>query len=89
MEYPLYNIHVVSSKLLLIFRNPFSKKPHLACLVLARGGSKGIHLKNIQKVGNKTLLRRALEQIVQVDFDSVWVSTDHLLIARESTCAYI
>lgn len=79
----------VCTQIFVFFRNSFPKRPHVACLVLARGGSKGIPLKNIQKVGNQTILRRTLEQIVQVEFDSVWVSTDNLLIVQEATCAYL
>ncbi|CAH2278541.1 N-acylneuraminate cytidylyltransferase [Pelobates cultripes] len=50
---------------------------HLAALVLARGGSKGIPQKNIKKLAGKPLigwvLRAAGDSGV---FDSVWVSTD-------------
>ncbi|XP_053318970.1 N-acylneuraminate cytidylyltransferase [Spea bombifrons] len=50
---------------------------HLAALVLARGGSKGIPHKNIKKLAGKPLigwvLRAALDSR---SFDSVWVSTD-------------
>uniref|UniRef100_V9KQT1 N-acylneuraminate cytidylyltransferase n=1 Tax=Callorhinchus milii TaxID=7868 RepID=V9KQT1_CALMI len=51
---------------------------HLAALVLARGGSKGIPLKNIKHLSGLPLigwvLRAARDSGV---FDSVWVSTDH------------
>ncbi|XP_025922666.1 N-acylneuraminate cytidylyltransferase [Apteryx rowi] len=51
---------------------------HLAALVLARGGSKGIPLKNIKLLAGVPLigwvLRAALDAGV---FHSVWVSTDH------------
>ncbi|KAM4035649.1 N-acylneuraminate cytidylyltransferase [Anomaloglossus baeobatrachus] len=51
---------------------------HVAALVLARGGSKGIPLKNIKKLAGKPLigwvLRAALDSGA---FDSVWVSTDN------------
>ncbi|XP_042528802.1 N-acylneuraminate cytidylyltransferase [Dipodomys spectabilis] len=54
------------------------KPPHLAALVLARGGSKGIPLKNIRRLAGVPLigwvLRAALDSGV---FQSVWVSTDH------------
>ncbi|XP_028914534.1 N-acylneuraminate cytidylyltransferase [Ornithorhynchus anatinus] len=54
------------------------KPPHLAALVLARGGSKGIPLKNIKPLAGVPLigwvLRAALDAGV---FQSVWVSTDH------------
>ncbi|XP_073418398.1 N-acylneuraminate cytidylyltransferase [Dendrobates tinctorius] len=51
---------------------------HVAALVLARGGSKGIPLKNIKKLAGKPLigwvLRAALDSGA---FHSVWVSTDN------------
>uniref|UniRef100_A0A8D3C1L6 N-acylneuraminate cytidylyltransferase n=1 Tax=Scophthalmus maximus TaxID=52904 RepID=A0A8D3C1L6_SCOMX len=51
---------------------------HAAALVLARGGSKGIPLKNIKTLAGVPLigwvLRAALDSGV---FHSVWVSTDH------------
>ncbi|KAK9681209.1 Cytidylyltransferase [Popillia japonica] len=65
------------------FRNPFYGDIHLAALILARGGSKSIPLKNISLVGNRTLLERSLEAIKQTDgFSSVWVSTDHPKISE-------
>uniref|UniRef100_A0A182N9X1 N-acylneuraminate cytidylyltransferase n=1 Tax=Anopheles dirus TaxID=7168 RepID=A0A182N9X1_9DIPT len=59
----------------------------IAALVLARGGSKGIPLKNIVEIGpNQTLLGRTLDTIQKSDvFASVWVSTDHEQIAAEAT----
>ncbi|XP_060523207.1 N-acylneuraminate cytidylyltransferase [Cylas formicarius] len=65
-------------------REPFIKTPHVAALILARGGSKGITLKNLQTVGNETLLGRALTTINQIKFSSIWVSTDHFSIALEA-----
>ncbi|XP_077196327.1 N-acylneuraminate cytidylyltransferase [Paroedura picta] len=51
---------------------------HMAALILARGGSKGIPLKNIKLLAGVPLigwvLRAALDAGV---FQSVWVSTDH------------
>ncbi|KAK1166738.1 N-acylneuraminate cytidylyltransferase-like [Acipenser oxyrinchus oxyrinchus] len=59
------------------------KKPHLSALILARGGSKGIPLKNIKVLAGVPLigwvLRAAFDSGV---FDSVWVSTDHSKIAE-------
>uniref|UniRef100_A0A8C1QHR1 N-acylneuraminate cytidylyltransferase n=1 Tax=Cyprinus carpio TaxID=7962 RepID=A0A8C1QHR1_CYPCA len=56
---------------------------HIAALILARGGSKGIHLKNIRMLAGVPLIgwviRPALDSAV---FDSVWVSTDHDEIER-------
>ncbi|XP_052869713.1 N-acylneuraminate cytidylyltransferase A [Anopheles cruzii] len=58
----------------------------IAALILARGGSKGIPLKNIVELApNETLLGRALDTVRRASvFNDVWVSTDHVLIAREA-----
>uniref|UniRef100_A0A336K8T2 CSON003683 protein n=1 Tax=Culicoides sonorensis TaxID=179676 RepID=A0A336K8T2_CULSO len=57
----------------------------VTALILARGGSKGIPLKNIVRLGNQTLLGRTLETInIFSRFNDVWVSTDHDLIAEEA-----
>ncbi|KAG7495890.1 N-acylneuraminate cytidylyltransferase [Solea senegalensis] len=51
---------------------------HVAALVLARGGSKGITLKNIKKLAGLPLLGWVLRAAVDCNmFHSVWVSTDH------------
>ncbi|XP_061566657.1 N-acylneuraminate cytidylyltransferase A [Cololabis saira] len=51
---------------------------HVAALVLARGGSKGIPLKNIRKLAGVPLIGWVLRAAIDSDkFDSVWVSTDH------------
>uniref|UniRef100_A0A672J9H9 N-acylneuraminate cytidylyltransferase n=1 Tax=Salarias fasciatus TaxID=181472 RepID=A0A672J9H9_SALFA len=53
-------------------------KRHVAALILARGGSKGIPLKNIKMLAGVPLLGWVLRAAVDSDvFDSVWVSTDH------------
>ncbi|KAM8973864.1 N-acylneuraminate cytidylyltransferase [Pelodytes ibericus] len=50
---------------------------HLAALVLARGGSKGIPLKNIKKLAGKPLISWVLRAARDCGhFNSVWVSTD-------------
>ncbi|XDV53400.1 hypothetical protein PO909_021909 [Leuciscus waleckii] len=63
--------------------SPSSGLPHRAALILARGGSKGIPLKNIKNLAGVPLigwvLRAALDSGV---VDSVWVSTDHDEIER-------
>ncbi|XP_059402074.1 N-acylneuraminate cytidylyltransferase B-like [Carassius carassius] len=63
--------------------DPSSRQPHRAALILARGGSKGIPLKNIKNLAGVPLiawvLRAALDSEV---VDSVWVSTDHDEIER-------
>lgn len=54
-------------------------------MILARGGSKSIPLKNLQKIGNKSLIQISLDIIKTANiFDSIWVSTDHEIIAQES-----
>ncbi|XP_065155513.1 N-acylneuraminate cytidylyltransferase-like isoform X2 [Atheta coriaria] len=65
---------------------PFDQRQiHIAALVLARGGSKGIKLKNLTTVNGKTLLAISLEEILKLpEFRSVWVSTDHDLIYKEA-----
>ncbi|XP_061769061.1 N-acylneuraminate cytidylyltransferase A [Nerophis ophidion] len=53
-------------------------KRHVAALILARGGSKGIPLKNIKKLAGVPLIGWVLRAAVDSNmFDSVWVSTDH------------
>ena len=56
---------------------------HVAGLILARGGSQGIPLKNITPLANHPLLVWSLGAMKAFGrFDSIWVSTDHLLIAQ-------
>ncbi|XP_040039124.2 N-acylneuraminate cytidylyltransferase A isoform X2 [Gasterosteus aculeatus] len=51
---------------------------HVAALILARGGSKGIPLKNIKMLAGVPLLGWVLRAAVDSKkFSSVWVSTDH------------
>lgn len=53
-------------------------KPHIAALILARGGSKGIPLKNIKMLAGVPLIGWVLRAAVDSElFDSIWVSTDH------------
>ena len=60
-------------------------RPHVAGLILARGGSQGIPLKNLALLGGRPLLEWALRAMMNFGgFDSLWVSTDHPGIA---TCA--
>lgn len=55
------------------------------CLIPARGGSKGIPRKNLQLVGNATLVARAVVAARQSGaFDNVFVSTDDEEIAEEA-----
>ncbi|XP_006813733.1 N-acylneuraminate cytidylyltransferase-like [Saccoglossus kowalevskii] len=61
-------------------------KRHFAALILARGGSKGIPLKNIKILAGQPLLSWSLRAAIDSKcFDSVWVSTDHDEIARVAT----
>lgn len=54
-------------------------------LILARGGSKGVPLKNLRTVHGLSLLARSIETIWSSGvFDEVWVSTDHDGIAAEA-----
>lgn len=53
-------------------------KRHVAALILARGGSKGIPLKNIKMLAGVPLIGWVLRAAVDSNmFNSVWVSTDH------------
>ncbi|XP_058116004.1 N-acylneuraminate cytidylyltransferase A [Anopheles ziemanni] len=58
----------------------------IVALILARGGSKGIPLKNIVEIQpNQTLLGRTLDTLRRSEvFKEVWVSTDHERIALEA-----
>lgn len=57
----------------------------LTALVLARGGSKGIPLKNLAQIDGVSLLGRTLRIIHNSNgFDEMWVSTDHRRIANEA-----
>ncbi|XP_031674346.1 N-acylneuraminate cytidylyltransferase-like, partial [Oncorhynchus kisutch] len=54
------------------------EKRHIAALILARGGSKGIPLKNIKMLAGVPISGWVLRAAVDSkQFDSVWVSTDH------------
>lgn len=54
------------------------QRRHKAALILARGGSKGIPLKNIKTLAGTPLIGWVLRAAVDSEvFDSVWVSTDH------------
>jgi N-acylneuraminate cytidylyltransferase len=57
----------------------------ITALILARGGSKGIKLKNIQRIDGVSLLGISLTALQEVKrFNSIWVSTDHEEIAAEA-----
>ncbi|WAL40124.1 acylneuraminate cytidylyltransferase [Brevibacterium sp. BRM-1] len=62
-----------------------TKRPRTAAIIPARGGSKGIPLKNLQKIAGKTLLARAIDAArAATGIDLVVVSTDHDGIAAEA-----
>jgi len=59
---------------------------YILAVVPARGGSKGIKLKNLLKLGNKTLIEHTANTIKECEFiDEAVVSTDHELIKEEAT----
>ena len=63
----------------------FKKKTVLA-IVIARGGSKGIKLKNLRKINNKTLIWHVGRVIKKMKYlDKAIISTDHYKIAKEAT----
>ena len=62
----------------------FKKKTVLA-IVIARGGSKGIKLKNLRKINNKTLIWHVGKIIKKIKYlDKAIISTDHYKIAKEA-----
>uniref|UniRef100_A0A8C2A0X1 N-acylneuraminate cytidylyltransferase n=1 Tax=Cyprinus carpio TaxID=7962 RepID=A0A8C2A0X1_CYPCA len=63
--------------------DPSAGQPHRAALILARGGSKGIPLKNIKNLAGVPLIAWVLRAALDSEaVDSVWVSTDHDEIER-------
>ena len=61
------------------------KKQKVICIIPARGGSKGIKLKNLQKVNNKPLIYFPIQAALKSGVcDKVCVSTDSLQIAKIS-----
>jgi len=60
-------------------------KNDIHALILARGGSKGINLKNLAEVGGLSLLARTIITIKNSScFKHIWVSTDDKRIAFEA-----
>ena len=53
-------------------------------VIPARGGSKGIPLKNIVELGGKPLISYTIESSKQSNVDETWVSTDSSEIASVS-----
>ncbi|MCJ8748342.1 hypothetical protein PDJAM_G00163920 [Pangasius djambal] len=59
------------------------RNPHKAALILARGGSKGIPLKNVKVLAGVPLIGWVIRAALDCELlDSVWVSTDHDEIER-------
>ena len=55
-----------------------ASKPRVLAIVPARGGSKGIPLKNLKTVAGKSLLARTLELAQNIpEITDICVSTDH------------
>lgn len=62
---------------------------HLAGLILARGGSKGIPKKNLVEVNGRPLVGRALDAMIESGvFTTIWVSTDDPDINKWVTSNY-
>lgn len=60
-------------------------KREVVAIILARGGSKGIPLKNLAKFQGESLLMRSLRIVRNSDiFSEIWVSTDSDAIAYEA-----
>ena len=60
-------------------------KKKVICIIPARGGSKGLKLKNLQKVNNKPLVYYPIKAAIKSGVcDKICVSTDSLKIANIS-----
>lgn len=58
---------------------------NVACVILARGGSKGVPHKNLRKVGGVSLVARSVRAARGAqDVGAVYVSTDDAAIAQEA-----
>jgi len=61
------------------------KKEKFTAIILARGGSKGIKLKNLVKINGKPLVYWTIRSCLKSkEIQSTWVSTDNKLIANYS-----
>lgn len=62
--------------------------PKAYCIILARGGSKGVVKKNLQHIGRKSILRRAVQLSLSVpEINTVCVSSDDPEILNEASGA--
>ena len=60
-------------------------RPRVVAVIPARGGSQGVPLKNLEPVGGRSLLMRAVTACRQSQLiDEVYVSTDHAGIQEEA-----
>tara|TARA_X000000950_G_scaffold289310_1_gene411841 strand:+ start:24780 stop:25505 length:726 start_codon:yes stop_codon:yes gene_type:complete len=61
------------------------KDKKVICIIPARGGSKGIKLKNLQKVNNKPLIYYPIKAAIKSSVcDKIIVSTDSIKIKKEA-----
>ena len=61
------------------------KKQKVICIIPARGGSKGLKMKNLQKVNSKPLIYFPIKAALKSGVcDKVCVSTDSMQIAKVS-----
>jgi CMP-N,N'-diacetyllegionaminic acid synthase len=59
-----------------------NKRPTIVCIIPARGGSKGVHHKNIKLLIGKPLITHTIEQVKEAKYDlHLYVSTDDSEIA--------
>jgi len=66
-------------------QTPAGSKREVICVIPARGGSKGIPLKNLQVVGEYSLIARTIRASLAADsVNRVVVSTDHADIEAEA-----
>ncbi|GLY13549.1 acylneuraminate cytidylyltransferase [Kineosporia rhizophila] len=64
---------------------PAQTRPRVVAVIPARGGSQGVPLKNLEPVGGRSLLMRAVTACRQSQLiDEVYVSTDHAGIQEEA-----
>lgn len=61
------------------------KKKKIICLIPARGGSKGIKLKNLKKINNSSLVEITINQAKKIKYlDKIIVNSDHKKIIKTS-----